>query len=103
MNTIIRLTFTLKKYFMLKLKYSITIVTIFLFVTSFSQTATAVRHFNKVIVSPHIQVTFVEGNEESVVIEKSSVPKEKINIEVNGKTLRIYLDGAKEVTRNEKT
>ncbi|HEV7423869.1 MAG TPA: head GIN domain-containing protein [Candidatus Paceibacterota bacterium] len=101
MNALTKINFTLKKYIMLKLKCSITIVIIFLCLTTFSQTTT-VRHFDKVIVSPHIQVTFVEGNEESVVIEKSSVSKEKINIEVNGKTLRIYLDGAKEVTKNEK-
>ncbi len=62
----------------------------------------AVNHFDKVIVSPHIQVTFIEGNEESVSIQKISVSKDKLNIEVKGKTLRIYLDGAKEVTENEK-
>jgi len=62
----------------------------------------AVNHFDKVIVSPHIQVTFIEGNEESVSIQEISVSKDKLNIEVKGKTLRIYLDGAKEVTKNEK-
>lgn len=67
-----------------------------------SQTPRPVESFNKVIISPHIQVTFVEGNEESVMIDKSYVSDDKINIEVNGKTLRIYLDGAKEVTKNEK-
>ncbi|MCW3119320.1 MAG: autotransporter adhesin [Chitinophagaceae bacterium] len=86
---------------MLQLKHSITIVTIFLCITTFCQTTNTVSHFNKVIVSPHIQVTFVEGNEESVVIEKNSVPMEKINIEVKNNTLRIYLDGAKEVTKTE--
>ena len=86
---------------MLKLKCYITILIIFGFKTTFAQTTTAVNHFNKVIVSPHVQVTFIEGNEESVTIEKSTVDNEKINIEVNGKTLRIYLDGAKEVTKNE--
>jgi hypothetical protein len=68
----------------------------------FAQTTTAVDHFDKVIISPHIEVTFVEGNEESVTIEKCSVDKEKLNIEVNNKTLRVYLDGAKEITKNKK-
>ena len=86
---------------MVQLKHGISIAIIFLCITSFSQTVTRVKHFNKIIVSPHIEVTFVEGNEESVAIEKSSVPMEKINIEVNGNTLRIYLDGAKEVTKTE--
>ncbi len=60
-----------------------------------------VRAFEKVIVSPHIEVTFKEGNEESVVIENAKVPFDKINPEVVGKTLRIYLDGAKVVTKSE--
>jgi hypothetical protein len=40
-------------------------------------------------------VTFIEGDEEKVTIEKSTVSDDKINIIVNGKTLRIYLDDAK--------
>ncbi len=64
--------------------------------------AIAINHFNKVIVSPHIQVTFIEGDNESVSIENISVPIEKLNVEVIGKTLRIYLDDAKMVTKSEK-
>lgn len=67
-----------------------------------AQSTTTVGHFDKVIISPHIQVTFVEGNEEAVTIEKSSVRDDKIKIEVKQGTLRLYLDGAKEITRNEK-
>lgn len=67
-----------------------------------AQATTAVDHFDKVIISPHIEVTFVEGNEESVTIENSTVDKKKINIEVNNKTLRVYLDGAKELIKNKK-
>ncbi|MDY8137530.1 head GIN domain-containing protein [Aquimarina sp. 2201CG5-10] len=61
----------------------------------------AVDHFEKVIVSPHIQVTFKEGNEESVTIENAKLPLEKINMVVSGKTLHIYLDGAKTVTKTK--
>jgi len=86
---------------MLKLTCCLTILIIFGCKTTFAQTTTTVNHFNKVIVSPHVQVTFIEGDEESVTIEKSTVSNEKINIEVNGKTLRIYLNGAKEITKNE--
>ena len=69
----------------------------------FSQLKTVtVDAFDKVIVSPHVQVTFHQGDSENVTIESSTVSEEKINIEVNGKTLRIYLDGAKEVTKSEK-
>ncbi len=86
---------------MLKLKFSLTILIVFVFEATFAQNTTAVNHFDKIIISPHVQVTFVEGNEESVTIEKSTVSNEKINIEVNNGTLRIYLDGAKEVEKNE--
>ncbi|MGB5435885.1 MAG: head GIN domain-containing protein [Maribacter sp.] len=66
-------------------------------------TSVSVDSFNKVIVSPHVQVTFQQGDSETVAVESSTVSVDKINIEVNGKTLRMYLDGAKEVTKSEKT
>ncbi len=87
---------------MLKLKCFLAISGILLLNISFAQTTTSVNHFNKVIISPHIEVTFVEGNEENVTIEKSTVNNEKINIEVNNNTLRIYLDGEKEFPKNKK-
>jgi hypothetical protein len=86
---------------MLRLKFSLTILIVFVFEATFAQNTTTVNHFDKVIISPHVQVTFIEGNEESVNIEKNTVSNEKINIEVNNKTLRIYLDGAKELDKNE--
>lgn len=61
-----------------------------------------VKSFDKVIVSPHIELNLVEGPEELVKIENSKVSQDKINVEVEGKTLRIYLDGAKMVTKSEK-
>jgi hypothetical protein len=66
-----------------------------------AQTKT-VDHFTKVIVSPYIQVTFVEGDEESVTIDDSRVDENKLHIEVNNETLRIYLDGAKDIPKYEK-
>ncbi len=72
--------------------------------TSFAQIKTTnVDTFDKVIVSPHIQVVFQQDNSESVSVESSTEPEDNINIEVNGKTLRIYLDGARDVTKSEKT
>lgn len=88
---------------MQKIKSGLVIALMLAFAGSFGQTITALRHFNKVIVSPHIAVTFVEGNEESVSVEKCSVPMEKLNITVKNGTLRIYLDGAKDVEKNETT
>ena len=84
-----------------KLIFLITLFTIFLVQVSFGQTTTKVNQFSNVIISPNIQVKFIQGNEEEVTIEKSTVPNDKIHIEVNGKTLRIYLDGQKELPKNE--
>ncbi|MET2985351.1 head GIN domain-containing protein [Aureibaculum conchae] len=86
---------------MKKLIYLISAIITISTVTAQSETTT-VKKFDKVIVSPHISVNFVQGDTESVQIETCSVDKNKLNIEVNGKTLRIYLEGAKEVTGNEK-
>ena len=87
---------------MVQPKSFFTIIILFVCQMSFAQTTTAVKSFDKVIVSPHIQVTFVEGNEESVTVASNAVSNDKLNIEVKDKTLRIYLDGAKELTKNQK-
>jgi len=60
-----------------------------------------VDSFDKIVVSPHIQVNFEEGNSEKVIIHDISEPIEKLNVEVSGKTLHIYLEGAKTITKNE--
>jgi hypothetical protein len=86
---------------MKKMKPGLTAILILIFSAAFAQKTTNVSRFDKVIVSPHIEVTFVEGLEESVTIESNSAP-DKLNIEVHNRTLRIYLEGAKEITRSEK-
>jgi len=61
-----------------------------------------VDHFHKVVVSPHIQVNFVQGDKETVVINEASVSLDKLNVEVSGNTLHVYLDDAKMYTKSEK-
>lgn len=61
-----------------------------------------VDRFHKVIISPYIQVTFVQGDDESVIINNIIVDSSKLHVEVNGGTLRIYLDGAKDIPYNRK-
>ena len=56
-----------------------------------------VRHFHKVTISPYIQVTFVQGDEESVIINNIITDSKKLHVEVHGGVLRMYLDGAKEI------
>lgn len=72
------------------------------FKTAKAQEVVAVAKFDRVIVSPHVQVTFTQGDKETVTIENLTVSRDKVNIESNGQTLRVYLEGAKEVTKNEK-
>ncbi|WP_179005579.1 head GIN domain-containing protein [Winogradskyella forsetii] len=87
---------------MKSLKYIIVITLICSGQILLAQTKKTVESFNKVVISPHIETTFVQGNEESVTILDSTEPEDKINIEVSGKTLRVYLDDAKETTKHEK-
>lgn len=62
-----------------------------------------VSSFNEVIISPHIEVIFEKADTESVVIESIDVSMNKLNVEVKGNTLHIYLDDAKVFTKSEKT
>ncbi len=87
---------------MKNLKHLTIIALVFISQTLSAQTKKSVESFNKVIISPHIETTFVKGDEESVTIIDSTEPEEKINIEVKGNTLRVYLDDAKESTKSEK-
>lgn len=54
----------------------------------------AVNHFDKVVVSPHIQAVFKQGKQESVTIEELTISSEKMNIEVTDKVLKVYLHQA---------
>lgn len=56
--------------------------------------------FHKVIVSPFIEATFVQADHERVVINSSVVDPDKLNVETKNGTLRLYLDGAKEIPRS---
>lgn len=69
---------------------------------SFAQVR-SVDHFEKVIVSPYIKVIFVQGDKDEVSIENIKVDMSKLHIEVNNKTLWLYLDGAKQIPKQEKT
>ena len=61
-----------------------------------------VGSFDEVIISPHIEVIFEKADQESVVIEDIDVSMDKLNVEVKGNSLHIYLDDAKVYTKSEK-
>lgn len=56
-----------------------------------------VEHFHKVIVSPYIQASFVQGDAESVTINSCIVDTGKLHLEQHGGVLRVYLDGARDI------
>ena len=87
---------------MKKLLFFIPALLMFVSFNVYAQT-TAVAHFEKIIISPYIQVTFVEGDKEQVDIENCTADKSKLHIEVNNKTLWVYLEGAKQIPKNETT
>ena len=58
--------------------------------------------FDKIIVSPHIEVEFVQGATPKIDVEEITVPVEKFNYEISNKTLQVYLEGAKTVTEHKK-
>jgi hypothetical protein len=57
------------------------------------------KHFTRVIASPRVNVILQKGTQESIRLTYNNVTPDKINIDVTGKTLRIYLDQAKKVER----
>ncbi len=59
------------------------------------------KSFNKVIVSPKVNLILEKGNQEGIRLVYSNVSPDKINIRVKGNTLRIYLDDAKVTEKNE--
>lgn len=83
-------------------KYFAIIVLVFTCQIVLAQTKKTVESFNKVVISPHIETTFIQGDEESVTILESTELEGKVNIEVKGKTLGVYLDDAKEITKTKK-
>ena len=61
------------------------------------------KSFRKIIVSPRINLILEQGESESIRLTHSNVDANKINIEVQGKTLRIFLDDAKVTERMYRT
>jgi hypothetical protein len=78
-----------------------TVVLLMIFSSGLQAQVKTVAHFEKIIISPYIQVTFTEGDREEVNIENCTVDKSKLHMEVNNKTLWVYLDGAKQIPKNE--
>ena len=87
---------------MKNLKHISTLILITALQLVVAQTKTTLEDFTKVIISPHIETSFVQGDENSVAILENTVSDDKVNIEVNGGVLRVYLDDAKTTTKHKK-
>lgn len=61
------------------------------------------KSFNKVIVSPKINLVLEQGDHENIRLTYSNVDADKINIKVQGNTLRVYLDEAKVTEKMHRT
>jgi HSP20 family molecular chaperone IbpA len=58
-------------------------------------------HFNKIQVSPKINLVLNQGEKEYIRIEYDGIESEKINYSVKGNKLRIYLEDAKYTIKTE--
>jgi hypothetical protein len=58
--------------------------------------------FDKIIVSPHINLVLTEGSQEEAEVEFYNIDEMKINVVVKGETLHIYLDDARYIEKNKK-
>lgn len=61
----------------------------------------ALSAFEKITVSPKINVVLTKGDKESVRIVFARVQKDKIHASVSGKTLQLYLEGARILDKRE--
>ncbi len=61
------------------------------------------RPFTRIVASPKVNLILKKGDRESIELKYNGVSRDKINIEVSGRTLHVYLDGARKVERRIET
>ena len=60
------------------------------------------KAFDKIVVSPDIELVLSKGEQESIVLETANIDPDLIHVQVKGNTLRIWLEGAKRIPKYEK-
>lgn len=78
------------------------ILLIFLPAVAKAQAAQAIGNFEKIVVSPHINLVLIEGDDPAVRIESANIDARKINVETDNNVLSIYLEGARFNNKYEK-
>ena len=59
-------------------------------------------YFNKLVVSPHIELILIKGDRENVTWDFMNISEDKLNADLDGKTLHLYLDNAKVTPKLQK-
>ena len=79
----------------------------FLFISLYSVSGQQIEkdlpEFNRIVISPYISLEIIQGNKEHIRIKAENIDTAKINIAVRHGKLRIYLDDAKYLPKNEKS
>lgn len=58
-------------------------------------------HFDRLIVSPHIDLVIRQGDQPHIRLAYSGIDREEIHIEENGNSLKVFLDQARYVEKNK--
>jgi hypothetical protein len=58
--------------------------------------------FDRLVLSPHINLVLTQGDQEHIRMEYENVDLRDINVEVSGNTLRIFLENAKIIDKQER-
>ncbi|MEM6523787.1 MAG: DUF2807 domain-containing protein [Bacteroidota bacterium] len=61
-----------------------------------------IGYFNKISIGPHVNLHFIQGDEENVKIDYRRIDEEDIHVKLVGKTLKIYLDKSKNLPKKVK-
>jgi len=86
-------------------KYSFVVIALSMAATQFAsgqEINRELRSFRRIVVSPKVNLILEKGDQEQIRLVYSNVTADKINIEVKGHTLRLYLDDAKVTERLER-
>lgn len=85
------------------MKYRLILTLAALFVVIISTEAQTlekeIKSFTRIIASPRINLILRKGDTEKVTVEFNDIAKGKVNVEVTGKTLHIFLDGARKIEK----
>src|SRR4030042_1079217 len=57
--------------------------------------------FRKIMIGSHIRATLIKGDKNKILINHSNVEPEKLNIQLKGNTLKLYIDYSRMVPKME--